>query len=64
MFTLAKFILEEPANNGNLGRQEYSPLRFSSTHVRGNTYILYVFDMTTDQGRILEPAGSDIENWL
>ena len=29
----------------------------------GNTY-MYVFDMATDQGRILEQAGSDIENWL
>ena len=28
----------------------------------GNTYMLYVFDMATDQGRILEQAGSDIEN--
>ena len=25
--------------------------------------MLYVFDMATDQGRILEQAGSDIENW-
>ena len=29
-----------------------------------NTYMLYVFDMATDQGHILEQAGSDIENWL
>ena len=27
-------------------------------------YIVYVFDMATDQGRILEQAGSNIENWL
>ena len=33
-------------------------------HTIGNTYMLYVFDMATDQGRILEQAGSDIENWL
>ena len=26
--------------------------------------MLYVFAMATDQGRILEQAGSDIENWL
>ena len=30
----------------------------------GNTYMLYVFDMATDQGRILEQAGSDIDKWL
>ena len=36
-------------------------LHFSSI---GNNYTLYVFDMATDQGRILELAGSDIENWL
>ena len=29
---------------------------------RPNTYMLYVFDMSTNQGRILEQAGSDIEN--
>ena len=33
-------------------------------HTIGNTYMLYVFDMATDQGRISEQAGSDIENWL
>ena len=38
-------------------------LRFSSAQL-GNTYMLYVFDMTTDQGHILEQARSDIENWL
>ena len=27
-------------------------------------YMLHVFDMENDQGRILEQAGSDIENWL
>ena len=30
----------------------------------GNTYMLYVFDMATDQRCILEQAGSDIEGWL
>ena len=33
-------------------------------HTIGNTYMLHVFDMATDQGRILEQAGSDIDNWL
>ena len=28
----------------------------------GNTYMLHVFDMATDQGRILGQAGDDIEN--
>ena len=32
--------------------------------VHTNTYMLYVFDMATDQERILEQTGSDIENWL
>ena len=30
----------------------------------GKTYMLYVFAMTTEQGRILEQTGRDIENWL
>ena len=39
-------------------------LRFSFFTL-GNTYMSYIFDMAlTDQRRILEKAGSDIENWL